>query len=157
MSAYPACAYGQQYLGPGRTPILNPWPEYASDTRSTTEAPSPPSPQHHRYSHQSKQPRAPRPTYTDEQKFFIMYARIVCGYQWTTIKAHFENLWEAENRYAPRTEEGLTSVYYRVRAEWGLKPVQAGPASEHDRAVVHGRATYFSRDFLSMIRYLPSF
>jgi hypothetical protein len=82
-----------------------------------------------------------------------MYFRIVQGYQWTAIKNYFERYFDRDGQHAVRTEEGLTSVYYRVRNEWGLQPVQSGPASDYDRSVVHSRAQLHSPEFLSEIGY----
>ena len=92
--------------------------------------------------------RAARPPYTEEQKFFIMYQRIVRELSWPDI----------ENRFARhfniRSGDGLTSVYYRVRKDWGMQEVlktQVGSSS--DRVIVEARANHFSGDVLEMLGY----
>lgn len=99
-----------------------------------------------------RRPRAPRPSYSEEQKFFIMYARIIRDNTWPEIEDRFEKL------FGTRTKGGLTSVYYRVRREWGLMEVlKSGPGSyAADCREVEQRATNFSREYLSQIGYLPS-
>jgi hypothetical protein len=54
-------------------------------------------------------PRRPRPSYTEEQKFFIMYHRIIRKLSWSEIEAKFVAFFNI------RTKDGLTSVYYRLR------------------------------------------
>jgi hypothetical protein len=99
-----------------------------------------------------RRPRAPRPSYSEEQKFFIMYSRIIRDNTWPEIEDRFERL------FGTRTKGGLTSVYYRVRREWGLTEVlKSGPGSYAvDCAEVHKRATNFSREFLAQIGYFSS-
>ncbi|KAF2215244.1 hypothetical protein CERZMDRAFT_94658 [Cercospora zeae-maydis SCOH1-5] len=99
-----------------------------------------------------RRPRPPRPSYSEEQKFFIMYARIIRDNTWPEIEDRFEKL------FGTRTKGGLTSVYYRVRREWGLMEVlKSGPGSyAADCREVEKRATNFSREFLSQIGYLQS-
>ena len=99
-----------------------------------------------------RRPRAPRPSYSEEQKFFIMYARIIRDNTWPEIEDRFEKL------FGTRTKGGLTSVYYRIRREWGLMEVlKSGPGSyAADCREVEQRAMNFSREFLSQIGYLPS-
>lgn len=99
-----------------------------------------------------RRPRAPRPSYSEEQKFFIMYARIIRDNTWPEIEDRFEKL------FGTRTKGGLTSVYYRVRREWGLMEVlKSGPGSyAADCREVEQRAMNFSREYLSQIGYLPS-
>lgn len=96
-------------------------------------------------------PRAPRPSYSEEQKFFIMYARIIRDNTWPEIEDRFDKL------FGTRTKGGLTSVYYRIRREWGLMEVlKSGPGSyAADCREVEQRAMNFSREFLSQIGYLP--
>ncbi|KAI5361991.1 hypothetical protein Slin15195_G056400 [Septoria linicola] len=99
-----------------------------------------------------RRPRPPRPSYSEEQKFFIMYARIIRDNTWPEIEDRFDKL------FGMRTKGGLTSVYYRVRREWGLMEVlKSGPGSyAADCREVEQRAMNFSREFLSQIGYLPS-
>jgi hypothetical protein len=93
-------------------------------------------------------PRAARPPYTEEQKFFIMYQRIIGELSWLDVKVKFEDHFDA------RSGDGLTSVYYRVRKDWGMGTVletQSGFSS--DRTIVETRANQFSKDFLEMLGY----
>ncbi|RMZ20219.1 hypothetical protein D0859_15786 [Hortaea werneckii] len=96
----------------------------------------------------TKPPRAPRPAYSAEQKFYIMYARIIRGRSWPEIEQDFARLFGP--RVSQRSKGGLTSVYYRVRKDWGLEDVlQTDTTStSHDRQVVDLRARRFSWDFL---------
>lgn len=59
--------------------------------------------------------RRPRPSYTEEQKFFIMYHRIIRKLSWPKIETKFAAFFNI------RTKDGLTSVYYRLRKDWGMK------------------------------------
>jgi len=93
-------------------------------------------------------PRAARPSYTEEQKFFIMYQRIIGELSWPDIKEKFVDHFDV------RSGDGLTSVYYRVRKDWGMKEVlKTKSGSSSDRAIVEARANHFSRDFLEMLGY----
>ncbi|KXT00144.1 hypothetical protein AC578_3284 [Pseudocercospora eumusae] len=98
-----------------------------------------------------RKPRAPRPSYSEEQKFFIMYSRIIRDNTWPEIEDRFERL------FGTRSKGGLTSVYYRVRREWGLMEVlKSGPGNyAADCREVEQRAMNFSREFLRQIGYLP--
>ncbi|GAB7360136.1 hypothetical protein MBLNU230_g7899t1 [Neophaeotheca triangularis] len=101
-----------------------------------------------------KMPRPPRPSYNEEQRFCIMYLRIVRDKSWPEIEDKFAELFNT------RSKGGLTSVYYRIRKSWGLKDVlRSGPDKfDSDRRVVIRRATNFSHDFLAALGYfdLPS-
>jgi hypothetical protein len=67
--------------------------------------------------------RASRPAYNDEQKFFIMYMRVIKELSWPEIKQEF-NTFFARNR----SQAGLTCEYYRIRKEYGMKKVDSdGP------------------------------
>jgi hypothetical protein len=93
-------------------------------------------------------PRAGRPPYTEEQKFFIMYQRIIRELSWSDIEDKFVH------HFNVRSGDGLTSVYYCVRKDWGMTEVsktQSGSSS--DRVIVEARANRFSRDFLEMLGY----
>lgn len=105
-----------------------------------------------------------RPVYTEEQKFFIMYARIILDKSWVDIEGQF-----AAN-FAHRSKDGITSMYYRIRKNWcarpyhtllsldadrscchrGLKDIlKTGPDSYlEDKQTVLERASYFSEEFL---------
>jgi len=94
-------------------------------------------------------PRTARPSYTEEQKFSIMYYRLIRELSWPEI----------ENEYASffnlRTKDGLTSVYYRIREDWGMKKVLSTGTdfiSAHD--IVRIRASNFSKKFLTDLGYL---
>jgi hypothetical protein len=92
--------------------------------------------------------RAARPSYTEEQKFFIMYHRIIRELSWPEIEDKFVSHFDV------RSGDGLTSVYYRTRKNWGMQEVsktQSGSFS--DRTIVEARANHFSRDFLEKLGY----
>ncbi|CZT15164.1 uncharacterized protein RCC_01053 [Ramularia collo-cygni] len=99
----------------------------------------------------SRRPRAPRPLYSEEQKFFIMYARIMRDQSWPEIEDRFAEI------FGQRSKGGLTSVYYRARKDWGLAEVlKSGPGTfSADCREVELRAGNFSRAFLIQIGYLP--
>ncbi|KAI6801571.1 hypothetical protein KC360_g8907 [Hortaea werneckii] len=102
----------------------------------------------------AKPPRAPRPAYSEEQKFYIMFARIIRGRSWPEIERDFARLFGPG--VSQRSKGGLTSVYYRVRKDWGLEDVLQTDTTftTHDRQVVDLRARRFSWDFLVSIGYL---
>lgn len=123
----------------------------------------------------SNTPRAPRPSYSEEQKFYIMYARIIRDWSWPEIEANFTRIFDgrsderggqsgtqqqrAANHAAQRNERskgGLTSVYYRIRRSWGLEEVlKGGPETfANDKRVIHHMARNFSEEFLVSIGYL---
>lgn len=128
---------------------LQPRPSYPGDsTRPDAAGTSPPwSPT----DPMSRRPRAPRPSYSEEQKFFIMYARIMRDQSWPEIEDKF-----AET-FGQRSKGGLTSVYYRARRDWGLAEVlKSGPGTfSADCREVELRARNFSKAFLIQIGYLP--
>jgi hypothetical protein len=64
-----------------------------------------------------KSARPPRPSYSEEQKFYIMYARIVCNKPWPAIEDGFTQIFGADGT-GHRSKGGLTSVYYRIRKHW---------------------------------------
>ena len=57
--------------------------------------------------------------------------------------------------FSLRTKDGLNSVYYRIRLEWGMKQVLDSCAEdpEADRMKVEGMAKLVSPDFLQKIGY----
>ncbi|PIA97277.1 hypothetical protein CB0940_05750 [Cercospora beticola] len=97
-------------------------------------------------------PRPSRLSYREEEKFFVIYARIVRQDSWPEIACTFEKL------FGTRTKGGLTSIYYRVRQEWGLtKVLEHSPGyCAVDRREVEKRATDLSYEFLLRIGYLSS-
>ncbi|KAH9824510.1 hypothetical protein Tdes44962_MAKER10231 [Teratosphaeria destructans] len=98
--------------------------------------------------------RPPRPAYTEEQKFFIMYMRIILNKPWSAIEDAYTEMF-GPDRTGGRSKGGLTSVYYRIRRNWGLEEVlQTSPnAIDGDRRMIEFRARNFSEDFLSSIGY----
>jgi hypothetical protein len=94
-------------------------------------------------------PRRARPSYSQEQKFFIMYHRAVKEESWEEIGELFRDF------FGLRTKDGLNSVYYRMRHERGMKPVLGSCAedSETDRMKVEEMAKMVSREFLQKIGY----
>jgi hypothetical protein len=94
-------------------------------------------------------PRPARSAYTEEQKFFIMYCRVVQELSWPEIEDKFADFFHL------RTKDGLTSVYYRIRKDWDLKEVlKTSPSSKDDRETVKEKAGYFQEEFLGKIRYV---
>jgi hypothetical protein len=92
--------------------------------------------------------RSPRLPYTEEQKFFIMYHRIIKELSWPEIKDKYASL------FSSRSEDGLTSVYYRIRDSWNMGDVlKSNPDSVGERSKVEARANHFSRDFLEKLGY----
>jgi len=88
------------------------------------------------------------PSYTDEQRFSIMYYRIVRNFSWPEIEVEFASL------FSLRTKDALTSVYYRIRNMWGMEKVlDADLTSSGDRKRVESEASRFSRDFLTELGY----
>ena len=98
----------------------------------------------------SRPPRSPRPSYSEEQKFFIMFARIMQDKGWLEIENDFARIW------GQRTKGGLTSVYYRIRKSWNLDDVlkSGGSSPDKDRKAVADKAGHCSRAFLVKIGYL---
>lgn len=92
-------------------------------------------------------PRPGRPSYSQEQKFFIMYHRVIMRKSWEELGELFREF------FGLRTKDGLNSVYYRMRRERGMKQVLDSCAedSEADRVKVEEMATMVSRDFLQRI------
>lgn len=90
-----------------------------------------------------------RPSYSEEQKFFIMYYRVIKELSWPEIEDKFATFFNL------RTKDGLTSVYYRIRKNWGMEEVlKTGPdGSMGDRGKVESKAAHFSREFLTNLGY----
>ncbi|KAK5135493.1 hypothetical protein LTR08_005128 [Meristemomyces frigidus] len=99
-------------------------------------------------------PRPSRPSYGEEQKFFIMYLRIIKDKSWPDIEDRFTQVFG--QRSTQRSKGGLTSVYYRIRKGWGLEEVlkTGSETLASDKLAVHRRAGNFSTDFLANIGYL---
>ncbi|KAM0707319.1 hypothetical protein Q7P35_005557 [Cladosporium inversicolor] len=91
-------------------------------------------------------PRPLRPLYSEEQRFFIMYHRVIKKESWDDIEKMFENFFD------PRTKDALNSAYYRIRQEWGMKPVLSDD-SKSDVLKVEQKAKMVPSDFLQRIGY----
>ncbi|GAB1739294.1 hypothetical protein NU219Hw_g4038t1 [Hortaea werneckii] len=98
--------------------------------------------------------RPSRPPYGEQQKFFIAYMRIIKHKSWAQIGEEYAICFPEDT--SPRSKGGLTSVYYRVRKEWGLPEVNevVAETSILDRWMVHSRACNFDADFLSHMGYV---
>jgi hypothetical protein len=95
--------------------------------------------------------RSARFSYTEEQKFFVMYYRIIRGLSWPVIEDKFADFFDL------RTRDGLTSVYYRLRKDWGMEKVlKADSSTAGDRGKVKKRSCLFEREFLVKLGYLDS-
>lgn len=102
----------------------------------------------HTTSYRSGTSRSARPTYDAEQKFFIMYCRLIKDMSWERIEPDFKAA------YSSRTVDGLTSVYYRIRRDWSMGKVKEDSTSrDKDIAVVRRRASGYSKEFLSSIGF----
>ncbi len=97
-----------------------------------------------------RNPRSPRPTYSEEQRFFVMYARLVQDKPWPAIEEGFANI------FKQRSKGGLCSLYYRIRRSWGLEDVLKSDANYWalERRIVDEKAFFHSQDFLLSIGYL---
>jgi hypothetical protein len=92
--------------------------------------------------------RPARPSYTEEQRFFIMYYRIVRELSWPEIEVEFASFFNL------RTKDGLTSVYYRIRKIWGMDNVLDADSDPMDDCYrVQSEASRFSWDFLKVLGY----
>jgi hypothetical protein len=77
-----------------------------------------------------------------------MYNRIIKEFSWPEIEDKFESHFDS------RSGDGLTSVYYRVRKDWGMgKVLETKACSSSDRTKVEARATCFSNGFLEKLGY----
>jgi hypothetical protein len=87
--------------------------------------------------------RPARPSYTEEQRFFVVYYRIVRELSWLEIEVEFASIFNL------RTKDALTSIYYRIRRMWGMDGVlDTDRPSMGDRNRVESEASRYSRDFL---------
>ena len=104
----------------------------------------------------TRTPRAPRPSYGEEQRFFIMYMRIIMDKSWPEIEDRFTRTFG--QRSTQRSKGGLTSVYYRIRKSWGLEEVlkTGSETLMSDKLAVHQRARNFEPTFLASIGYLQN-
>jgi hypothetical protein len=92
--------------------------------------------------------RPVRPSYTDEQRFFIMYYRIVRECLWSEIEVEFASFFDL------RTKDAITSVYYHTRKMWDMnKVLETDLHSMGDRNRIESEASRFSRDFLVDLGY----
>ncbi|GAB7333550.1 hypothetical protein MBLNU13_g05126t1 [Cladosporium sp. NU13] len=133
---------------------------HSSNSFSSINVPHPHHHHHHHHHHQpthssmvaeplARIPRPARPSYSEEQKFFIMYYRVIKELSWPEIEDKFATFFNL------RTKDGLTSVYYRIRKNWGMEEVlKTGPdGSMGDRGKVESKAAHFSREFLTNLGY----
>jgi hypothetical protein len=92
--------------------------------------------------------RPDRSSYTDEQRFFILYYRIVGELSWPEIEVEIVSFFNL------RTKDALTSVYYRTRKMWGMdKVLDTDLHSIGDRNRIESKASRFSSDFLADLGY----
>lgn len=132
----------------------------SANSFSSVNAPHAHNHHHHHHHHQpihasmmaeplARIPRPARPSYSEEQKFFIMYYRVIKELSWPEIEDKFATFFNL------RTKDGLTSVYYRIRKNWGMEEVlKTGPdGSMGDRSKVESKAAHFSREFLNNLGY----
>ncbi|KAK0273422.1 hypothetical protein LTR35_001881 [Friedmanniomyces endolithicus] len=100
--------------------------------------------------------RAPRISYSEEQRFYIMYTRIVLCMSWQEIESGYAKLF-GQDAVGLRSRGGLTSVYYRIRKCWGLEEVlKAAPETVTDKLAVLRRAEWLPSDFLAKIGALQT-
>ncbi|KAK1071686.1 hypothetical protein LTR74_003057 [Friedmanniomyces endolithicus] len=100
--------------------------------------------------------RAPRISYSEEQRFYIMYTRIVLCMSWQEIESGYAKLF-GQDAVGLRSRGGLTSVYYRIRKRWGLEEVlKAAPETVTDKLAVLRRAEWLPSDFLAKIGELQT-
>jgi hypothetical protein len=94
--------------------------------------------------------RKARPSYSDEQKFFIMYNRIIRGLPWAEIEESFSKFFDL------RRKNGLYSVYYRTRKIWKMKDIKSTDVrtSRRDKSTVIRMAANFSTELLKEVGYL---
>jgi hypothetical protein len=77
-------------------------------------------------------PRPARLSYNEEQKFFVIYYRVIKELSRPEIEDKFASIFDLS------TKDGLTSVYYRIRKNWGIgKVLKTAPdSSTGDRSKV---------------------
>lgn len=93
--------------------------------------------------------RPARPSYSEEQKFCIMYYRVIKKLSWCEIEDKFTTFFDL------RTKNGIISVYYRIRKNWKMKDVlklKTGDA-ELDRKIVEEKASLIPHEFLVRLGY----
>jgi hypothetical protein len=78
-----------------------------------------------------------------------MYHRVIVKKSWGELGELFREF------FGLRTKDGLNSVYYRIRHEWGMKQVLHSCAedSEADKMKVEEMTTMVSQEFLQKIGY----
>ena len=77
-----------------------------------------------------------------------MYQRIIGELPWSEIEDRFANFFNF------RTRDGLTSVYYRLRKDWGMEEVlKADRHAANDVGKVVERAAHPQKDFLERLGY----
>jgi hypothetical protein len=92
--------------------------------------------------------RPARPSYTDEQRFSIMYYRTFREHSWPEIEDEFARLFNL------RTKDALTSVYYRIRKMWGMEKILGTDLrTTSERSRFESEANRFSRHYLMDLGY----
>jgi hypothetical protein len=77
-----------------------------------------------------------------------MYHRIIKEHSWPEIKD------KDASPFGSRSEDGLTSVYYRIRDSWNMEDVlKSNSDLVGERSKVEARTNHFSRDFLETLGY----
>ncbi|KAM0707270.1 hypothetical protein Q7P35_006602 [Cladosporium inversicolor] len=95
-----------------------------------------------------RNPRSARPSYNEERMFLIMHRRVVKELSWPGVENEFAKFFEL------RSKPGLTSVYYRIRQDWGMEKVLKSRVHKaNDLRVIERKAAHFSRTFLESIGY----
>jgi hypothetical protein len=93
--------------------------------------------------------RPARPSYTEEQRFFIMYHHVIQKLAWNKIEQKYAKFFDQ------RTVPALTSVYYRIRKAWGMNKVTETAPEDHlnDCGKVNCKASDLSGEFLKQLGY----
>jgi hypothetical protein len=89
--------------------------------------------------------RSREPTDSEEQKFYIMHARILWSKPWPCIEDEFTAIFGRDDS-GRRSQSDLKSMYHRTRQAWGLEEFL-----EDGIAAVHSRATSMAPEFLGAI------
>ena len=94
--------------------------------------------------------RPSRPPYSNPEKFFIIYMRVMRKLSWQEIKRKFNSFFCTN-----RTLGGLTCEYYRTRQEYGMEEVASSDdRMEGDRDIVKEKSTIYSHEFLEAVRFV---
>lgn len=79
------------------------------------------------------------PPYSDEEKLFIMHHRVIDDLDWQEIWSRYKVVFGEV--VLVRSIAGLTSLYYRVRHDWGMKHVMQATSDDiqSDKTIVSGK------------------